>query len=104
MQKCRDQLHLHALAERQLAYRLARQLFDAEHLGQLAERALELVRGERIDFAMKLKAVGRGQVPPELVLLAHDEGETPAKGILALPGDVAEHLGPARGRIDEPGE
>ena len=34
-----DQLHLHPLAQRQLADRLAGQLPDAEQLGQLAERA-----------------------------------------------------------------
>ena len=45
---------------------------------------------------MELKAVGGGEVPPELILLPHDKGELPAEGVRALPGDVAEHLWPCR--------
>ena len=39
----------------------------------------------------------RGQVPPELVLLTHDQREAATVGIIALPGNVAQHAGRAAG-------
>src|SRR5262249_49081484 len=53
---------------------------------------------------MQLETVGRGQVPPELVLLPHNEGKPPAKGVGPFPGDEVEHAGRAAGRVDEAGE
>jgi hypothetical protein len=47
-----DQLHLHALAQGQLADRLAGQLGDAEQLGQLGEGVGELVGRQRVDLAV----------------------------------------------------
>src|SRR3712207_8910539 len=40
-----------------------------------------------IDFLVELEAVGRRQVPPELVLLPHDQGEPPAEHVLPPPRD-----------------
>ena len=49
------------------------------------------------------RLLGR-QVPPELVLLAHHQGEAAAIGVFALPGHMAHHAGRAgRGR-DHAGE
>src|SRR5271154_6042546 len=95
MQQGGDQLHLHALAQGQLAHRLTSQLLDAEHLGELAEGALERFRRERVDLAVQLKTVSRRQVPPELILLPHDERETTAKGVGPFPGAEAKDAGPA---------
>ncbi len=91
-----DQLHLHPLAEGQLADGLAGELLDAEQLGQLAEGLAELVVGDGVDLPVELEAVGGGQVPPELVLLAHDEGELAAEGVLAVPGDEVRGRGRRR--------
>ena len=48
-------------------------LADLTDLFQVGEGALEGGCGEGIDFAVELKTVAGGEVPPELVLLAHDE-------------------------------
>src|SRR4051812_46205468 len=101
MQQRADQLHLHAFAQRQLANRLPGQLRDAEQLGQLAECLLELLARQRVDLTMKLERVGRGKVPPELILLPHDERELPAEGVVAVPGHEAEHAGATPGWVDE---
>ena len=53
---------------------------------------------------MQLEAVGGGQVPPELVFLAHHQGEETAKGVRPLPGREAEDLGVAARRINQAGE
>ena len=50
---------------------------------------------------MELEAVGGGEVPPELVLLPHDERELAAEGVVPLPGGEPEHLGRAGGRVDQ---
>ena len=42
---------------------------------------------------MQAERLLRRQVPPELVLLPHHQGEAPAIGVLALPGNVAHHAG-----------
>ena len=60
--------------------------------------------GDRVDLAMELEAVGGGEVPPELVLLAHDQGELAAEPVGPLPGDEVEHPGLAAGGVDQPGE
>ena len=101
MQQGRDQLHLHALAQGQLAHGLAGQLLDLEQLGQLGEGPVELLRRERVDLAVQRETVGGGQVPPQLVLLAHDQRELAAEGVEAVPRHEAEHAGAAAGRIDQ---
>ena len=53
---------------------------------------------------MELEAVGRGQVPPELVLLAHHQRELAAEGIGPLPGHKTEDPRFAARGIDQPGE
>src|SRR5258707_3403065 len=45
-----------------------------------SQRARELVDRQRVDFTMKLEAVGGGEVPPELILLPHHQGEAAAEG------------------------
>src|SRR5262245_53241732 len=53
---------------------------------------------------MQAERLGGGKVPPELVLLAHDEGESAAVSVVAFPGNKAEHAGCAGRRIDHAGE
>ena len=86
-----NQFHLHALAQRQFADGLTGEMFDAEQFGQLAEGTTELVGRQRVDFAMELEAVGGGQIPPQLVLLAHDQREAAAEGVGPLPGHKAQY-------------
>src|SRR5262245_5340257 len=51
---------------------------------------------------MELEAIGGGQIPPELVLLPHDQRKTPAKSIGPIPWRVAEHARRAARGIDDP--
>ena len=66
--------------------------------------ACELRRVDAIDLLVQAERFGGGQVPPELVLLAHHQREAAAIGVVALPGHVAEHAGLAGGGIDHAGE
>src|SRR5208282_273046 len=85
-----------------LAHGLASQLGHAQKLGQLAQGLRELGLRDRVNLAMELKAVGRRQIPPELVLLAHDQRELAAKQIGTLPGHKIENAGLSAGRVDQP--
>ncbi len=40
------------------------------------------------------------QVPPELILLSHHQGEAATVLVLPLPGNVTHHLGTSAGRVD----
>ena len=92
-----DQLHLHPLAERQLADRLVEQLAARPSRSTSSSCVLlELRRVDAVDLLMQAERLLRGQVPPELVLLPHHQGEAAAIGVLALPGDVAQHAGRRR--------
>ena len=99
-----DQLHLHPLAQRQLADRLREQPAHAEHVGQLVAGALEPLGLDAIDLLVQAERLGGGQVPPELVLLAHHQGEAAAIGVFAPPGHEAHHPGRAAGGRDHAGE
>src|SRR6202021_1845041 len=59
---------------------------------------------DAVDGAVQLQRLARREVPPELVLLAHDEGELPPEGVLPLPGPEAHDPGVAARRVEEAGE
>ena len=64
---------------------------DVQQIDELVVRVLELVGRDAVDLLMEPERFGGGQVPPELVLLAHHEREPAAVGVVAFPGDEAEH-------------
>ena len=76
----------------------------SEQIDQLVVRAVETRRVDAVNLLVQAERLGGGQVPPELVLLPHHQGEAAAIGVLALPGDVAHHAGRAAGGIDHAGE
>src|SRR5258708_36569834 len=104
MQQAGYEFHFHAFAERQFTYWLTRQFLDAEEVRQLSKRPREGSQVQRIDFLVQLETIGSGQIPPKLVLLAHDERELPAKGVRAVPRNITEHLCFAGRRINKTGE
>ena len=53
---------------------------------------------------MQAERLGGGQIPPELVFLAHHQGETAAIGVFAFPRHVAQHAGRAGGGRNHAGE
>ena len=99
-----DEFHLHPLAQRQFADRPAQQAMDVEHLGQAVAGFLELLRVDVIDMLVQPKRLGGRQVPPELVFLAHHQGEAAAVGVFAFPGHVAHHRRRAAGGGEHAGE
>ena len=60
--------------------------------------------GDAVDFGVQFEGLAGGQVPPELVLLAEQQGELPAVAVVAFPGDVAEHAGRAAGGVEQAGQ
>jgi len=62
------------------------------------------VRLDAIDRLMQPERFLSRQVPPELVLLAHDQREAAAVSVLAMPGREAQRGRVAGGRIDQPAE
>jgi hypothetical protein len=104
VQERRHELELHPFAERQLADRLEHELPHAEHVDELVARPLEAGGVEPVDLLVEAEALGGGQVPPQLVPLAHDEREPAPKIVGPLPGHMAEHPGRAAGGRDDPGE
>ena len=104
MQERGDQFQLHSLAEREFANRLEHELAHAEQVDQFVPGAFEAGGLDPVDLLVESKTLGGGQIPPELVALAHHEGEPPPEIVGPLPGHVAEDVGSApRGR-DDPGE
>ena len=65
---------------------------------------LKARRVDAVDLLMEAERLGGGQVPPELILLAHHEREAAAIGVLALPGHEAQHPRLAARGIDHAGE
>ena len=73
-------------------------------LGQFVAGAIEAGGLDAIDLLVQAERFGGRQVPPELVLLAHHQGEAAAIGVFAFPGHVAHHAGRAAGGRNHAGE
>ena len=101
VQERADDLDLHPLAEREVAHRLADEVADVEQLDQLVAQGREVRARDPVDRAVELERVERGQVPLQLVAVAHHERDPAQELALALRGDVAEHARLARGRVEE---
>jgi hypothetical protein len=99
-----DELHLHAFAEGKLADHDIEMAADVEQGGELVDDAGVARFVDAVDGAIELEGFAGGEVPPEGVFLAHEEGELPLHFIVALPGDEAEHAGGAGRGIEEAGE
>ncbi len=61
---------------------------------------VELRRVDAVNLLVQAERLLRGQVPPELVLLPHHQGEAAAIGVFAPPGHIAHHPGRAARGID----
>ena len=59
---------------------------------------------DAVDLLVQAERLGGGQVPPELVFLAHHQGEAAAIGVFAPPGHEAHHAGSAAGGRNHAGE
>lgn len=104
VQQRRDQFALHPLAQREFADRAVELGVEAEHPGQFVDAAFGLVVGHVVDRGVDVQRVHRGQVPHELLLLAHDQRDLPQEVGLAVERGVANDFGPAAAGMDQPGE
>jgi len=71
---------------------------------KLVEGAAVVGRGNAVDGAVQLEGIGSGDVPDQLVALAHDEGDLPQEISLPFPGHVAEDARLAPDGMQKPGE
>ena len=87
-----DQFHLHALAQREAAHLHVEQVFHIQQLGQLAQGGFIGRVVDLVDALVQVQQLVGRQVPPQLVLLPHHDGELHLEGFLALPGGKAQHV------------
>src|SRR6185312_10507600 len=97
-----DQLHLHALAEGELAHHHVELVADPEQFDQLLEGPPVVGGREAVDRAEEGEGLAGGQVPPELVLLAQDQGEDPPVGVFAPARIEARDPCLAAGGLNQP--
>ena len=83
------ELALHPLAERERAGGLVDQVSQLEQLGELGEGAAELGLGHLVDGPVEGEGLRGREVPEELLLLAHDQGDLLEERVLAALGHVA---------------
>ena len=70
----------------------------------MGDAALEVAARDAVDAAVELERFARRKIPPELVLLAEQQGELLAVGDGPLPRREAQHRGRAAGGMEQAGE
>ena len=88
-----DQLHLHALAQRQFPHHDIQFVPHVEHLRQLVQRMLKHGAGDAVDPGIEREGFLGGQIPPELVLLSEQQRKLAPVAVVAFPRCVAQHAG-----------
>ena len=86
MQQGHGDLAFHPFTERQVAHRLAQQISQVEQLRQLVDGLLELRTLQSVDGPVALKGIGHGQIPDQLVAVAHDQRDLAQEIALASKG------------------
>ena len=104
MQQGGRQLALHPLAEREFADLFAQERAELEQLVEFLERRRVLRLRNFVDGLVDQKGLDRGQVPQELLLLAHHQGEAAQVGRLAPVGGVAQDRSRPAGRVEQAGQ
>ncbi len=104
MQEGAADLGLHPLPERQVADRLGDQVAEVEELDQLVAHLHELGARQAVDGSDQLERVEGGQVPLELVPVAHHHRDPAQEVALALRRRVAQHPCLARRRVQQAGQ
>ena len=97
-------LHLHALAQRQVADRLLDQVLQLQQLDELIPRALVGLRVQVIYRLEQLVGIDGRDIPHQLVALPGHQGDLAQIVVLPLVGQVAEHPGFAAGWVEQTGE
>ena len=98
------QLTSHPLAQGEVAGRLIEELAEIEQLNQLVEGLPVLWAWDVEQRAVELEGLGGGEVPEELLLLAHHQGDGAEQGVASVLRTVPQHLHSTRGGMEQPGE
>ena len=99
-----DQFHFHPLTERELTHHNVHFVGDLEQLGQAAHNFVETIAIDSINRAVEFERFLRGQIPPERVLLAHQQRELSFHFVAPFPWNKSEHACIAAGWIEQPRE
>ena len=99
-----DQLHLHPLAQRQLAHHHIHFVLNLEKFGQSADNLRKTSAIDSVDRAVQLQRFLRGQVPPERIFLTHEQTELTFHFIAAFPRDKTENTRITGSRVEQAGE
>jgi hypothetical protein len=79
------------------------QLADVQQLSEFVACSLERRRFDAIDLLMQPEGLLGRQIPPQLVLLPHDQCEAPAERIFAFPRHITHDSRVATRRVDTHG-
>ena len=79
----RGDFAFHAFAQGQVADGFGEQVIQVEQGVEFAEGLVVVAAGDAVDGAVAFKRVGDGDVPHELVALAHDQGDAAEKVFVA---------------------
>ena len=104
MQQGRQQFGLHPLAQGKLAHRSPQLLAQLQHLGELANASLGLRLRNAVDRGINPQRIEGGQVPDQLLAVAHHQGDLAQEAGLTPKGLVACHLQLAAAGVDQTGE
>ena len=99
-----DQLHLHPLPETEFPDHHPHLVADIEKFGQLIDRLRELLMPDPVDRAVEFQRLARGEIPPEGILLPHQQGELPLQLHRTPRGIESQHRGASRRGLEKPRE
>ena len=94
-------LAAHALPQGELAHGRLHELLQLEELHQLPHPSPVPSIGHLVDPREKAEAVHRGQMHPELALLAEDGADAEGEASSLGPGNVAENAGAPRAGVED---
>ena len=99
-----DQLHLHPLAETQFPDHHAHLVTHIKQFTQLIDRALELLPFDPVDRTVQLQRFAGRKIPPEGILLTHQQRELTLQFNRPPGGVQSENTGASRGGLKQPGK
>ena len=102
MQQGRHQFGLHPLTQGQLAHGAVQFLPQFQHLGQFVDAAGGLPIVEAIHRRIHPQGVEGGQIPDQLLLLTHHQGDAAQEFRLAPGGNMAGNLQPPAAGMEQP--
>src|SRR5437899_1845319 len=97
-----DQLHFHSLAQREFAHHHIHFVSHLQKFRQSIHDFSKPVAVDSVDRAVKFKRFLCGQVPPQRILLSHQQTELALHLVASFPGNKAEHARVTRSWVQQP--